>query len=127
MPEQKTLPMSLRSYKSEMTYQLAKKDGRTIPLELEPALQIWDHWRLVQNRFPYDNAFKIHHMLLPKRAGIRERWDLNEEEKAEFEKLLKEFVYPNYNTWFENCPSRRSVPSIYHIHLGVYLEERPNG
>lgn len=116
--------MSLRTAEAEQAYQDAKVAKKTIPLELEPALKKWEHWRLIDNRFPYDSCFKTHHMLLPKRAGITDRWHLNDEEKHELEIILKEFVYPEYDLWFENCPKRRSVTVMYHLHLGTYKEER---
>lgn len=118
------LPMSLRTRSGEETYQLAKANGGTVPLELAPSLKIFKHWRLIDNNFPYRVAYKTHHMLLPRRAGVSERWDLNAEEKAEFEQLLKDFIYPEYDLWFENCPKRRSMNHIYHLHLATYYDNR---
>ncbi len=118
------LPMSLRTFDGEIEYQEAKKNGGTIPLELEQSIQKFKHWRLIDNRFPYAVGFKVHHMLVPCRAGVADRWDLNADEKAEFEQLLKEFVYPNYDLWFENCPKRRSVLGFYHLHLATYHDNR---
>lgn len=40
-----SLPMSGRLAESENAYQLAKKHGQTMPLEFEPAVKKWDHWR----------------------------------------------------------------------------------
>lgn len=119
-----SLPMSARKAESEQFYQDAKLSGKTMPLELEPAIKKWDHWRLVENRLPYDMIYAVHHMLMPKRAGVTDRWHLNEDEKHELEMILREFVYPEYDMWFENCPKRRSVASMYHIHLGTYKEGR---
>lgn len=117
-----SLPMSLRKRESEIAYQEAKKAGDTVPLELEPSLRMWRHWRLIDNRFPYDSAFVTHHMLVPNRGGVANRWDLNAVEKAEFESILHGFVYPTYDLWFENTPHRRSVATLYHVHLGKYKE-----
>lgn len=117
-------PMSLRTLEAEKDYQKAKQEGKTVPLELEPAIKKWEHWRLIDNRFPYNSCFEIHHMLMLKRAGISERWQLNDVEKREFETIIKEFIYPNYDLWFENSPRKRSVPLTYHVHLGKYLGER---
>lgn len=117
-------PMSLRTAVGEETYQLAKKNGGSVPLELAPSLKVFEHWRLVDNNFPYRVSFKTHHMLLPKRAGVAERSELNDAEKAEFEQILKNFVYPEYDLWFENCPKRRSMNHIYHIHVASYHDNR---
>lgn len=118
------LPMSARLAESEQAYQDAKISGGTMPLELEPSMKQWEHWRLIENRFPYDMIFKTHHMLLPKRANVGHRWELNDAEKQELELILKDFVYPGYHLWFENCPVRRSVLTLYHLHLGIYKDER---
>jgi hypothetical protein len=116
--------MSLRTKAGEESYQVAKTNGQSKPLELAPALKQWEHWRLIDNDFPYAVAFKEHHMLLPKRAGVADRWNLNAAEKAEFEVILRDFVYPTYDLWFENCPKRRSVLSMYHVHLANYYDNR---
>lgn len=118
------IPMSLRTERSELKYQIDKAIGATLPLELEGSLQIFKHWRVINNRYPYAVAFKTHHMLVPTRAGVADRWDLNDDERAEFEQLLRDFVYPNYDLWFENCPKRRSVRGFYHVHLATYHDER---
>jgi len=118
------VPMSLRTVNGELHYQLAKIDKTTLPLELEPALQIFKYWRVINNRFPYDISFKMHHMLVPRRGDVADRWDLNDNEKAEFETILKDYVYPNYDLWFENCPKRRSVRAFYHVHLATYYDNR---
>ena len=62
-------------------------------------------------------------MLVPRR-GVADRWELNADEKAEFELIIKDFVYPTYDLWFENCPKRRSVRSFYHVHLASYHDNR---
>lgn len=119
-----TLPMSLRTAASEQAYQDAKLNRTTKPLELEPALKIFNHWRIIENGFPYDVAFSRHHLLVPKRASVAQRWDLNDEERKEFEVILKDYIYQEYDLWFENCPKRRSVGGYYHIHLANYVEQR---
>lgn len=119
-----SLPMSLRTAASEQAYQDAKASGATKPLELEPALKIFEHWRIINNGFPYDVGFAKHHLLVPKRASVAQRWDLNDEERKEFEILLRDYIYDEYDLWFENCPKRRSVAGYYHIHLASYVEHR---
>lgn len=117
-------PVSLRTAIGEENYQLAKRNGGTVPLELAPSIRQWEHWRLIDNTFPYGIAFKEHLMLLPKRAGVAERSQLNDVEKQEFEQILKDFVYPEYDLWFENCPKRRSMNHIYHVHIANYCDSR---
>lgn len=114
---------TLRRKKSETAYQKAKSDGKTHSLTEISSIQEWSYWRLVLNEFPYDMAFKTHHMLLPKRE-FAERFNLHTSERLEFEQILKNFVYPNYDLWFENTPKRRSDSIIYHIHLVSYVDDR---
>lgn len=117
-------PMSPRTDIGELDYQRAKDEGGSVPLELAPSIRTWEHWRLIENNFPYGVLYKEHQMLLPKRAGVAERFDLNDAEKQEFEQILKNFVYPEYDVWFENCPKRRSMNHIYHVHVASYYDSR---
>lgn len=116
------LPMSLRTVETDQAYQNARRSRTTKPLELEPTLKIFNHWRIIDNRFPYDVAFSTHHLLVPKRTSVAQRWDLNDEERKEFEAILRDYIYQEYDLWFENCPKRRSVGGYYHIHIASYVE-----
>ena len=118
------LNVTLRSTATEQRYQTDIAAGKTRPLEIMPSIKQWEHWRLVENDYPYDAFFKTHHMLVIKRGGVAERTDLNDTERAELEQILKQFVYPGYHFWFENCPRRRTAPGIYHLHLIVYKDRR---
>jgi len=93
-----------------------------------PSIREFMHWRVIPNEYPYDRLFKTSHMLIIKRAGVRERFDLTINEKLEFDKIMREYVYPHYSLWLENCPARRTKPGIYHVHLLTYkdLEPRPS-
>lgn len=118
------LPMSLRTARTEETYQLAKQNGKTVPLELVNALKIFEHWRIVNNDFPYDVGYKRCHLLTVKRAGVSQWHELNDEEIAELNKLKREYLYDEYDQIIENCPSRRSVPHLFHLHLVNFYDER---
>lgn len=117
------LPMSLRTKADEQAYQLARAHHKTVPLEKAKSLFMFEHWKVINNDYPYTVAFDTHHMLVPRRL-IAERSELNRDEIKEFEEILIKFVYPNYDLWFENSPSRRSMNHIYHLHLGIYRKER---
>lgn len=115
---------TLRKEVSELLYQQAKEQGKSTPLELTKSIRQWEHWRLIDNDYPYDICFATHHMMVPKRAGVAERFDLNDDEKKEFDQILKDFVYENYDLWFENCPRKRTMSHIYHVHLATYYPSR---
>lgn len=119
-----TYNVTLRTLAGETAYQADIKNGKTIPLELVSAIKEWRYWRLIKNDYPGAIAFKQHDMLIIKRAGISERFDLNADEKAEFDQILKEHVYSNYHFWYENVPARRTAPHIYHVHLVKYYDKR---
>lgn len=120
-------PTSLRTLAAELRYQQAKKTGDTKPLELVDSIKQWDHWRLIKNDFPYDAAFRVHHMLLPKRAAVTSRFELNDAERKELDHIVKTLVHPEYDMLFENSPHRQSVRSIYHLHLVIYKDNREEG
>lgn len=119
------LPTSLRRDLSEYEYQQAKLRGETRPLHEEPALAEWRHWKLINNRYPYDAAFQVHHMLLPKRI-VSSLDDLTMAEVAEMMQLCGKdgFVEQNYHLWFANTNTKRSILTHFHIHLARFYSQR---
>lgn len=113
---------SLRYPETEELYQREREAGLLKLLSEEPALYEWEYWRLITNRFPYDSIFKTHHMLIPKR-DLTEAWQLDPAERHEFNQLLQYFIHPTYHMWFVNCPGRRSMPTLYHVHLGIFKDD----
>lgn len=118
------VPMSLRTAQGEIAYQIAKHDGKSLrKLSDEPAIQTWEHWRLIGNRFPYGVAYREHHMLVPKRE-VADMVDLTEAEMMEFYNIIADFVTPNYDLWFVNTHKRRSILAHFHVHCASYFEDR---
>lgn len=118
------LPMSLRTAKGEQAYQDAKVAGKTTPLELVDSIKIFEHWRIINNDFPYDVGYKRCHLLVIKRAECASWHDLHDDEIAELNKLKREYLYDEYDQIIENCPSRRSVPHLFHMHLVNFYDKR---
>jgi len=116
--------MSLRTASEEQTYQDAKANRTTTPLELVTSLQMFNHWRIVNNDFGYGVAYKRSHMLVVKRAGAGTWHDLNAEEIKELNELKRTHLYDEYDQIIENCPSRRSVQHIFHLHLLNFHDAR---
>lgn len=117
------VPTSARTADSEMRYQCAKILGELLSLDQEKAIYTFDHWRIIENRFPYDMIFKTHHMLLPIRI-VGTRSELNEAEIRELSLIRDLTIMHDYDLVFENTPKRRSILSHYHLHLASYYDKR---
>jgi len=118
-----TLPMSLRTARSEEEYFRAKQGGKLKHLYDEPTLVDFKHWRIIANNFPYDAAYSTSHMLVPRRIlGTYDR--LNWRERREMRKIIDTYCQDNYHQVVENMTSKRSVLALYHIHLLRFVDSR---
>lgn len=117
------VPASLRKKASEEAYQNAKIIGTLKPLSEEKILKEWTHWKLIDNRFPYDSCFKTHHMLIPKRE-VAYRWQLEAEESKELDDIIFSYCNSHYDMVFENMTKRRSVLALFHLHAASYFDNR---
>lgn len=118
----KTIPMSLRTKNSEIMYGIAKEKGTLVALHEEERLFDFEHWMIVANRFPYDIALRVHHLLLPKRQ-VPAQGDLNPEELVELSHIMEQ-VQHNYDFVLSNFPRKQSIKTHFHLHLGVYYDNR---
>lgn len=112
------LPVSLRKNKSEHEYVFHKKPADFFN---EPKVKEWKHWFIVKNSYPYDMAFAVHDLLLPKREVPEP--ELNTEEKQELEKIIIELT-DFYDCRLINYPVKQSIKKHFHIHLLKYKESR---
>lgn len=115
------LPVSLRKRTGEILYQQAKLAGVTKPLQHEPRLREWEHWAIIDNAFPYDAVYKIHHMLIPKRVTTEA--ELTSSERQELQTILKS-ISSDYDCYTVNFQSKQSIRNHYHIHLMVHKDKR---
>jgi len=104
------IPTSLRTYDTELRYQEDKQAARTVPLEDEPAIQEWERWRLITNRYPYDAVFSKHDMLIPTEGY----WQTVKDD--DLHSILEE-IAAEYDFYFVNFPHRQSIKNLLHIHL----------
>lgn len=104
------VPNSLRKLESEIAYQIAKANKRTQPLDKALPIADFGNWRLIKNRYPYDEIFEKHDMLI----ALKGQTQVDDEVQGIIEMLT------DYDIWFVNFVHRRSVPDIFHIHLGKY-------
>lgn len=115
------VPVSLRSKSDELKYATSKKLKLNRPLHEEPHLKKWNHWALIDNSFPYSAAFKVHHMLIPRRVVKEE--DLSKSERLELTKILDE-LHDVYDCYQVNFLKKQSVRNHYHIHLLAFKDSR---
>lgn len=116
------VPNSMRTEAGERVYQQAKLDETLVPLYKETALERWDDWILVENRFPYDLVFTTHHLLVPTR-DFADRDGMMKSEQQSLSEILN-YLQHQYDIVFENTPRQRSVKSLYHIHLAVWKKRK---
>ena len=112
-----SLPGSPRTERMEKIYQVDKQIGQTMPLKDEPTIQEYNHWRIIENRYPGDLILSKHDMLLPKREAKLE--DLTATELMELPQILKE-LEEEYHLVMWNFPPRQTKPGHFHVHLARY-------
>ena len=116
--------ISPRSIETEQKYKAFKdlkrqvgEDLAEFKLEDEIVVREFDHWLIIENRFPYDNMTSVNHMLIPRRDFA----DLSEatgEEMVEHEAIRNALVTERYyDALVENFPRSKSVTRHVHLHL----------
>ncbi len=119
--DNQVVPVSLRTLEDELQYRDRKKRGESVPLIHEPKLKTWKYWAIIENKFPYSGAFKVHHLLIPKKQATYA--ELSKVEKDEMELILAE-IAEDYDCSMVNFGKRQSKPGHYHIHLLVFKDQR---
>lgn len=115
-------PVSLRTVRDEIQYGKAKSKGAARkPLLDEERLREWKYWALIDNEFPYSSAFKVHHMLIPKRV-VNDK-NLSIEERVEMDSILRD-LSESYDCVLINFKSKQSIRHHFHMHLLVYKDKR---
>lgn len=84
------------------------------------ALKTFEHWKIVENDFPYDIIAETHHMIVPLRHMISA--GLTGEEWGELQKIKKEYITSTYQFMVESTHANQSVPEHFHVHLIVVKE-----
>jgi diadenosine tetraphosphate (Ap4A) HIT family hydrolase len=115
--------VTLRREKSELKYRQAKADKNLKDLHKEEPIKTFNYWKLVVNRFPYDIAYSVHHLLIPIRT-FAEYTDMTLQEEAELNELRANYFPYEYHVVFENTKNARSVRELFHLHLAKYHKKR---
>lgn len=71
------------------------------------------NWLIVENKFPYDLLWNVHHLLIPKSL---KQCPTNEEALELMDIFVLFQTDCTYDEITLNCTGR-SVPSVFHIHL----------
>ena len=117
----KLLPRTWRTHAMHEKYEKERKssiqDG-SCPLCEAPSKSEYQHWRIVENVYPYDAVAELHDMIVPKKhlSGDRE---LTEEELEELYTLKETVLNDTYTFVMEALPKNKSIPGHYHLHLIV--------
>ena len=113
---------SPRKPETEAAYQAFKADKSDEELSLfnlaeETILKDYQHWVIIQSRFPYDTMVRVNDLLILRRPVTRHA-DMTAAEKTEYEMILDELAEAQeYDALIENFPKTKSVPKQLHIHL----------
>lgn len=116
--------ISPRSEETEAKYQQFKKEKQRENADLsafdlndEIVVREFEHWLIIENRFPYDNMTSVNHMLVPRRgfADFRDAEQYEQEEHEMIRNLLTEEAF--YDAVVENFPKSKSVTRHVHLHL----------
>lgn len=89
----------------------------------------FEYWLVLDNRFPYNKCFKVHHLLACKRH-VKDWRELTEAELKELRSIEYQVMtrrFGNYDTIIINVPVRQSVPQHLHFHLGTYKKNEDVG
>ena len=108
------LDPSERTRATQRKYQEDKEAGKLIGLENEPPIMEYDHWKLIVNRYPYDEVWMTSMLLVAKDCvswaelpteAVIELHDL----KIGFKRIFDRIT--------ENGDAMASVNYVPHVHL----------
>lgn len=82
-----------------------------------PSKKEFEHWRIIENKFPYDLVASVHDMAVPKVHGSER--EISAEAWREFQDLKVRHFEGDYDFYVEAAPKRKTIPAHYHMHLIV--------
>ncbi|MEI6281055.1 MAG: hypothetical protein WCP17_03605 [bacterium] len=112
--------MALRTKESQQKYLNLISNGyltNECKLCTAPSVKDFEHWRIINNKYPYDLIAKTNHMVIPKRHTVEK--ELTESEKKELESIKHEYIDKEYDMLIEVVNRAKSIPSHFHTHLIV--------
>jgi len=109
--------LSLRKPESEKIYQDKPKKEGCFLCDRDLLLKEYEHWILVENKYPYDLIASKHDLIATKRH-IKGHDNLTIAEIAELNKIRNE---TNYDLEMFNKPIRQSHNTHFHIHFIKFI------
>jgi hypothetical protein len=110
---------TLRTPETEEKYRVQKKierdQGICAMCTREDVLKEFEHWKILENLFPYDKIAKINHIVVTKKHFAEA--EVPPEAWVEFKQIKKDFIAANYDCILENMPKAMTIPAHFHIHL----------
>ena len=83
-------------------------------------LKAYQHWKIIENQFPYDEVATMHNMVVSLRHTSEH--GLTPEEVTEYKKVKMD-LHEEYDMIVENTRMQKSIPGHHHLHL-LKLKER---
>ena len=80
-----------------------------------PSIKEFKHWRIIDNKYPYDLVAKTSHMIIPKRHASETKLTIGE--FKELQKIRLTYIEQNYEFLFLQTKKESSIPEHLHIHL----------
>lgn len=82
-----------------------------------PSIREFTHWRIIDNKFPYDRIAKTHHMILP--IKHLSEAEITAELWMEYQQLKKGYLNEQYEFIIELTLKKRTIPAHFHLQLVV--------
>lgn len=95
------------------------KMGEGCVLCQKKPINLFTHWKIVSNDFPYDQVAKTHHMIVPLRHS--DESGITGDEMQELSRLKKTYIADHYDYIIE--ATRHRLPIPYHFHLHIISED----
>lgn len=115
------LDPSERTRATQRKYQEDKEAGLLVGLENEPPIVEYNHWKLVVNRYPYDEVWMTSMLLVFKKCTT---WDKIPEYAIMELHELKLHFKKIFDRVAENGDAMASVNYVPHVHLLQGFKER---
>ena len=110
--------MSLRTPENQAKYRKHIQDGglkNGCPLCTHEPLILFQFWKIMPNRYPYDKIAEKHDMLVPLRHVIES--EFTSEEVEELKEIKDDYLNANYEYIIEAAHKNKTIPSHFHLHL----------
>lgn len=95
---------------------LKHADDHTCPLCSKEPIELYVHWKLIRNDFPYNKIAEKHLMLVPLRHVVEA--DFTSEEIAELRTIKHDILTsPDFDMVIEVDELYKTIPSHFHLHV----------